>query len=52
VPVRFPVPKLFSNGETVVLQVEKNPTIVNFPVKNLLLKDVVPVPNGAEHATA
>lgn len=26
--------------------VEKNPTIVNFPVKNLLLKDVVPVPSG------
>lgn len=28
-------------------QVEKNPTIVNFPVKNLLLKDVLPVPTGA-----
>ncbi len=27
-------------------QVEKNPTIVNFPVKNLLLKDVMPVPTG------
>lgn len=25
---------------------EKNPTIVNFPVKNLQLKDVVPVPTG------
>jgi U4/U6.U5 tri-snRNP-associated protein 2 len=26
--------------------VEKNPTIVNFPVKNLELKDVIPVPKG------
>ena len=26
--------------------VEKNPTIVNFPVKNLELRDVVPVPSG------
>ena len=26
--------------------VEKNPTIVNFPVKNLELRDVVPVPVG------
>ena len=26
--------------------VEKNPTIVNFPVKNLELRDVVPVPDG------
>ncbi len=25
---------------------EKNPTIVNFPVKNLELRDVVPVPQG------
>ena len=27
--------------------VEKNPTIVNFPVKNLKLRDIVPVPTGA-----
>jgi U4/U6.U5 tri-snRNP-associated protein 2 len=27
--------------------VEKNPTIVNFPVKNLELRDVLPVPPGA-----
>ena len=27
---------------------EKNPTIVNFPVKNLELKDVIPVPNGPD----
>lgn len=27
--------------------VEKNPTIVNFPVKNLELKDIVPVPAAA-----
>ena len=27
--------------------VEKNPTIVNFPVKNLKLQDIVPVPRGA-----
>ncbi len=27
--------------------VEKNPTIVNFPVKNLKLQDIVPVPTGA-----
>lgn len=26
--------------------VEKNPTIVNFPVKNLELRDIVPVPAG------
>lgn len=26
---------------------EKNPTIVNFPVRNLELADVVPVPDGA-----
>ena len=26
---------------------EKNPTIVNFPVRNLELRDVVPVPRGA-----
>lgn len=26
---------------------EKNPTIVNFPVKNLELKDIIPVPKGA-----
>ncbi len=25
---------------------EKNPTIVNFPVKNLELKDIIPVPKG------
>jgi U4/U6.U5 tri-snRNP-associated protein 2 len=25
---------------------EKNPTIVNFPVKNLELKDIIPVPRG------
>ena len=29
--------------------VEKNPTIVNFPVKNLELRDVVPVPDGEHH---
>lgn len=28
--------------------VEKNPTIVNFPVKNLELRDVVPVPDGEQ----
>lgn len=28
--------------------VEKNPTIVNFPVKNLELRDVVPVPSGKD----
>lgn len=27
--------------------VEKNPTIVNFPVKNLELRDVVPIPSGS-----
>ena len=27
--------------------IEKNPTIVNFPVKNLKLQDIVPVPTGA-----
>jgi hypothetical protein len=26
--------------------VEKNPTIVNFPVKNLELRDIIPVPEG------
>ena len=26
---------------------EKNPTIVNFPVKNLELADIIPVPAGA-----
>jgi hypothetical protein len=26
--------------------VEKNPTLVNFPVKNLELRDVIPVPSG------
>ena len=26
--------------------VEKNPTIVNFPVKNLELKDIIPLPEG------
>ena len=26
--------------------IEKNPTIVNFPVKNLELKDIIPVPTG------
>ena len=26
---------------------EKNPTIVNFPVRNLELRDIVPVPSGA-----
>ena len=26
--------------------VEKNPTIVNFPVKNLELRDILPVPTG------
>ena len=33
--------------------VEKNPTIVNFPVKNLELRDIVPVPAGepAGHAS-
>ena len=25
---------------------EKNPTIVNFPVKNLELRDILPVPQG------
>jgi U4/U6.U5 tri-snRNP-associated protein 2 len=25
---------------------EKNPTIVNFPVRNLELRDIVPVPTG------
>ena len=25
---------------------EKNPTIVNFPVKNLELRDIIPVPKG------
>jgi len=32
--------------------VEKNPTIVNFPVKNLKLQDIVPVPTGAPHSGA
>lgn len=31
--------------------VEKNPTIVNFPVKNLELRDIVPVPAGKPAAT-
>ena len=31
--------------------VEKNPTIVNFPVKNLELRDVVPVPSGKQSWT-
>jgi U4/U6.U5 tri-snRNP-associated protein 2 len=26
--------------------VEKNPTIVNFPIKNLELRDIIPVPEG------
>ena len=26
---------------------EKNPTIVNFPVRNLELRDIIPVPSGA-----
>ena len=26
---------------------EKNPTIVNFPVRNLELRDILPVPTGA-----
>lgn len=26
---------------------EKNPTIVNFPVRNLELRDILPVPAGA-----
>ena len=26
---------------------EKNPTIVNFPVRNLELRDVIPIPQGA-----
>ncbi len=26
---------------------EKNPTIVNFPVRNLELRDVIPIPTGA-----
>jgi len=26
--------------------VEKNPTIVNFPVKNMELRDIIPVPEG------
>ena len=26
---------------------EKNPTIVNFPVKNLELRDIIPTPTGA-----
>ena len=30
---------------------EKNPTIVNFPVRNLELRDIVPVPSGA-HASS
>jgi hypothetical protein len=25
---------------------EKNPTIVNFPVKNLELRDIIPLPDG------
>lgn len=25
---------------------EKNPTIVNFPVRNLELRDIIPVPTG------
>ena len=25
---------------------EKNPTIVNFPVKNLELRDIIPLPEG------
>ena len=28
---------------------EKNPTIVNFPVKNLELKDIIPVPEGRQY---
>ena len=28
---------------------EKNPTIVNFPVKNLELADIIPVPTGGQH---
>lgn len=28
--------------------VEKNPTIVNFPVKNLQLKDIIPLPPGKD----
>ena len=31
---------------------EKNPTIVNFPVRNLELRDIVPVPSGAPAANA
>lgn len=30
---------------------EKNPTIVNFPVKNLELRDVIPVPTGTDPST-
>ncbi|KAK9811833.1 hypothetical protein WJX72_010978 [[Myrmecia] bisecta] len=30
--------------------VEKNPTIVNFPVKNLELRDIIPVPTGRSGA--
>ena len=26
---------------------EKNPTIVNFPVRNLELRDVIPIPQGS-----
>ena len=30
---------------------EKNPTIVNFPVRNLELRDILPVPTGVGHKT-
>jgi U4/U6.U5 tri-snRNP-associated protein 2 len=29
---------------------EKNPTIVNFPVRNLELRDIIPVPAGEREA--
>ncbi len=39
--------KLHSPGNA---QVEKNPTIVNFPVKNLLLEGAVALPPGTAMA--
>lgn len=35
------------NCKSLALQIEKNPTIVNFPVKNLLLEGAVALPKGA-----
>ena len=31
---------------------EKNPTIVNFPVRNLELRDVIPIPQGSSYFPA